>query len=116
VVYDITDSDSFENAKRWVEELKSQDIPDLVIALVGNKSDLYSHRTVSTSEGTWFSHQEGTVFYETSAKLGLNVTELFDELAEMIKQGRCPGRRSELSSTANGATVDISQSQNNMAG
>jgi GTPase SAR1 family protein len=41
IVYDLTFSGSFESARNWVKELKENaTIPDILIAVVGNKSDL----------------------------------------------------------------------------
>lgn len=41
IVYDTTYRESFEAAKRWIEDIKEKsNIPDLIIALVGNKCDL----------------------------------------------------------------------------
>lgn len=37
VVYDITDNDSFDGAKTWIEELQRQGSSDIIIALAGNK-------------------------------------------------------------------------------
>ena len=47
VVYDITSVDSFERAKKWTMELQKQAKPDIVIALVGNKTDLETQRKVT---------------------------------------------------------------------
>ncbi len=47
VVYDITSIESFERAKKWTMELQKQAQPDIVIALVGNKTDLETQRQVS---------------------------------------------------------------------
>lgn len=47
VVYDITSAESFERAKKWTLELQKQAQPDIVIALVGNKTDLETQRQVS---------------------------------------------------------------------
>jgi Ras-related protein Rab-5C len=48
VVYDITNSESFDRAKNWVKELQRQGNPNIVIALAGNKLDLESNRSVTS--------------------------------------------------------------------
>jgi GTPase SAR1 family protein len=48
VVYDITSNDSFEGAKGWVKELKAQSGTEIILALVGNKTDIENRREVST--------------------------------------------------------------------
>lgn len=47
IVYDITDPESFEKMKGWVQELKRLASADIVIAIVGNKCDEVEKREVS---------------------------------------------------------------------
>ena len=44
VVFDITASDSFDTAKRWIEELNEKAPAKIIITLVGNKLDLEEQR------------------------------------------------------------------------
>lgn len=44
IVYDITSASSFEKAKQWIQELKRQGNPGIVMALVGNKLDLQEEK------------------------------------------------------------------------
>ncbi|KAA8541812.1 hypothetical protein F0562_022964 [Nyssa sinensis] len=81
VVYDISSMDTFIRAKKWVQELKKQGNPNLVMALVANKSDLEQNREVQTEEGEQFSQENGMFFIEASAKTSLNINELFYEIA-----------------------------------
>ncbi|KAF3777346.1 Ras-related protein [Nymphaea thermarum] len=46
VVYDITNPDSFDRAKKWVEELRQQGNPNMVVAFAGNKVDLVEKRQI----------------------------------------------------------------------
>ncbi|OIV95698.1 hypothetical protein TanjilG_01492 [Lupinus angustifolius] len=50
IVYDITSSDSFTRAKKWVQELQKQGNPNLVMALAGNKADLEDKRNVTAED------------------------------------------------------------------
>ena len=50
--------------------------PDMVIMLIGNKSDLENRRQVSTEEGERFAKENGLIFMETSAKTAFNVEEV----------------------------------------
>jgi len=47
IVYDTTFRESFENAKKWVEDLRANsNVPDMVLAIVGNKSDMAENMQV----------------------------------------------------------------------
>jgi Ras-related protein Rab-5C len=88
VVYDITKPASFIKARHWVKELHEQASVNIIIALVGNKSDLVDDgndsRKVAFEEGEQLAQEEGLVFFETSAKSGLNVKEVFMALGSKI--------------------------------
>ncbi|KAJ1260498.1 hypothetical protein BS78_10G236900 [Paspalum vaginatum] len=84
VVFDITSTDSYMRAKRWVDELQRQGNPHLVMALVGNKVDLEERRQVGAQEAMDYAEANGLFFTETSAKTAQNVSELFLELAERL--------------------------------
>lgn len=50
VVYDITNYSSFKNAIKWLQELKANTNDEVIITLVGNKTDIRHLRAVTTSE------------------------------------------------------------------
>ncbi|URE29319.1 ras-related protein [Musa troglodytarum] len=52
VVYDVTRHVTFENAERWLRELRNHTDANLVVMLVGNKADLGHIRAVSLEEST----------------------------------------------------------------
>eukprot|EP00494_Astrolonche_serrata_P026522 UN26784 len=70
IVYDTTNKDSFNNTSKWIEEVRQERGEDVVIMLVGNKTDLESSRQVQTADGEKFSKDLGIKFIETSAKDG----------------------------------------------
>ncbi|KAK5203049.1 Rab GTPase ypt31 [Exophiala xenobiotica] len=54
LVYDVSKSQTYDNVRRWLKELRDLGDTNIVIMLVGNKSDLRHLRTVSTEEAKRF--------------------------------------------------------------
>jgi len=81
VVYDITNRASFLNSEQWIEDVRNERGTDVVIILVGNKTDLADRRQVSSEEGERKAKEFNVMFIETSAKAGFNVKALFKKLA-----------------------------------
>ncbi|CAN1283547.1 Ras-related protein RABA1d [Linum perenne] len=50
LVYDVTRHATFENTERWLKELRDHTDPNIVVMLVGNKSDLRHLVAVSTED------------------------------------------------------------------
>lgn len=84
LVYDITRRETFNHLSRWLEEARANGNPDMVIMLIGNKSDMESRRQVSYTEGEKFAAEHGLVFMETSAKTADNVEAAFVGTAAKI--------------------------------
>jgi Ras-related protein Rab-6A len=84
VVYDITNRASFLNTSKWIEDVRNERGNDVIIVLVGNKTDLAERRQVSLEEGEDKSNKEGIMFIESSAKAGFNIKSLFRKLATAL--------------------------------
>ena len=91
IVYDITSKESFAKAKHWVKELQKNASQEIVIVLVGNKSDLEQDRDVSAEEAKAYAEENGMEHVEASAKTAHNVSEIFESIAahlpRMLNQG-----------------------------
>jgi Ras-related protein Rab-6A len=82
VVYDVSSRESFENTDAWINVVREERGEDnVLIMLVGNKTDLQENRQVSLGEGEAKARKLGIMFVETSAKGGFNVKGLFRKLA-----------------------------------
>ncbi|KAH7679686.1 Small GTPase superfamily ARF/SAR type protein [Dioscorea alata] len=77
LVYDITKRQSFDHIARWLEELRGHADKNIVIMLVGNKSDLEEQRAVPMEDAKEFAQREGLFFLETSALQATNVETAF---------------------------------------
>ncbi|XP_036176223.1 ras-related protein Rab-17 isoform X2 [Myotis myotis] len=81
LVYDITSKDSFRKAQQWLKDLEREFLPgEVVVMLVGNKTDLSEEREVTFEEGKEFAESQSLLFMETSARLNHQVTEAFSAI------------------------------------
>lgn len=77
LVYDISKRQSFDHVARWLEELRDHADKNIIIMLVGNKSDLENLRDVPTDDAKEFAQKENLYFMETSALEATNVEPAF---------------------------------------
>jgi Ras-related protein Rab-2A len=84
IVYEITNKKTFNNVVSWLNECREMCYKDILICLVGNKTDLESKRVVSKEEGQKFADDNGLLFFETSAQNGENIEELFNKATSDI--------------------------------
>lgn len=80
LVYDIGDRSSLDAIGKWHKELVEHAAKDVVVVLVGNKSDLEDDRAVSVEEGAQVAKKYGMLFTEASAKTGAHVQTAFTDL------------------------------------
>lgn len=79
-MYDIAKHLTYENVERWLRELRDHADQNIVIMLVGNKSDLRHLRAVPTDEAKAFAERNGLSFIETSALDSTNVETAFQNI------------------------------------
>ena len=81
----MTDSESFNNVKTWLNEINRYANENVNKLLVGNKSDLTSKKVVDFQTAKAFADEIGIPFLETSAKSATNVEQAFMTMAQEIK-------------------------------
>merc|ERR1712086_253866 len=84
LVYDIAKHLTYENVERWLKELRDHADANIVIMLVGNKSDLRHLRAVPTEEARDFAEKNSLSFIETSALDSTNVKNAFQNILTEI--------------------------------
>lgn len=80
VVYDITNKESFRTVKKWINELKQYGPEDILIVIVGNKSDLDKKRKIPIMQAKAYAEEINAIYLETSAKDNNNILELFQNI------------------------------------
>jgi len=105
-VYDITNKESFDKLGTWVTGTRKY-VPgkDVIVSVIGNKTDLESERVVSTAEGQKFATDHEMDFYETSALSGENVMQAFEHLIEAIMDVRSGGSGRSKNKDGNGCCL-----------
>lgn len=110
VVYDVTNKTSFQNSDKWIEDVRAERGGEVIIMLVGNKTDLGDKRQVSSEEGEAKAKKLNVLFIETSAKANVNIKQMFRKLAEAL-----PGQQDAKTGGA-ADSVDIQVNQQRRTG
>ncbi|CAO3634270.1 ras-like protein rab [Mucor lusitanicus] len=113
LVYDISKHSTFESVSRWLKELRDHADANIVIMLVGNKSDLRHLRAVPTEEAKQFATENGLSFIETSALDATNVELSFQrnltEIYRIVSNKALETSNNAIKPTG-GQTILVSQS------
>ena len=87
LIYDVTNVQSYENVKNWISQIRDEANPNVVIYLAGNKVDVSEQdKLVKTEDGQKIADEFKLPFYETSAKNGVNINKIFEDLVEVIDE------------------------------
>ncbi|XP_022944214.1 ras-related protein Rab11C-like [Cucurbita moschata] len=115
LVYDLTKRPTFENVQRWLRELRDHADSNIVIVMIGNKSDLSHLRSVSEDDGQSMAEKEGLSFIETSALDATNIDKAFQtiltEIYHIISKKALAAKEAAAASVARpsqGTTIDVS--------
>ena len=86
LVYDVTNLETYENLKYWMQSIKNNlgnSIDDIPIIIIGNKIDC-QEREVSVEEAENFWKEQGFSYFETSAKTGENIEKTIKFLVKRV--------------------------------
>ncbi|XP_013061930.2 EF-hand calcium-binding domain-containing protein 4B-like isoform X3 [Biomphalaria glabrata] len=89
VVYDVTTESTFTNVRNWMTSVKEEVEPGTVIMLLGNKLDMAeddAFRPVKEKDGRLLAEHTDMLFYETSAKSGINIKEAMDAFTSLLQE------------------------------
>lgn len=84
ILFDVTEPESFRNLNDWISEINRYAKKDAIFVLIANKIDLEKKRKVSNKHGAKLANKLGYLYYETSAKTGQNINELFINIGKLI--------------------------------
>lgn len=118
LVYDIAKHNTYENVERWLKELRDHADSNIVIMLVGNKSDLRHLRAVPTEEAKAFAAKNGLSFIETSALDSSNVELAFQKILTEIYRivsNKALENNATVVGPSPGATISITPNSGNEA-
>ncbi|KAG0180404.1 Ras- protein Rab6 [Apophysomyces sp. BC1021] len=102
--------ESFLNTTKWIDDVRAERGPEVIVVLVGNKSDLSDKREVTVEDGEKRAKELNIMFIETSAKAGYNVKTLFKRLAQALpginsnEEQRDPMQKVDLNNTSSEAS------------
>lgn len=84
LVYDIASRESYNALANWLADARSLASPNIVVLMVGNKSDLEAERQVTFLEASRFAQENELMFVEASALTGHNIEQAFTKCANTI--------------------------------
>ena len=84
--FDVTNRESFENVKNWIDSIDNHAKPNIQKVLIGNKIDLVDERKISNSEAQNLADEHDLPYFETSAKLDKNVSEVIHFIMDKVYQ------------------------------
>uniref|UniRef100_A0A3B3CLV1 Ras-related protein Rab-25 n=1 Tax=Oryzias melastigma TaxID=30732 RepID=A0A3B3CLV1_ORYME len=105
LVYDIAKHLTYENAERWLKELQDHADSNIVIMLVGNKSDLRHLRAVPTDEAKAFADFSASSYFLLFL---LFLAAIYNIVSQRQMSGRADG---DFSPASNVVPISVEPTQ-----
>ena len=97
LAYDVSNAETFDNLKFWLQSLQTHSDDKNIIVLLGNKVDL--PREITKEDGERFANEYNFKYFETSSKTGQGVEESINYLVnEVMKKKAQQPRKDQRSS------------------
>ena len=112
IVFDITDKDSFEHVKIWMQDIDKFAKQGVMRILVGNKCDLEHQRAVTKNEGNEMALKYGIKYLETSAKDTINIENLFFDTTKNLLAKQQSSKVGVGNSGPNSYGIDLTNTGN----
>ncbi|XP_050424397.1 uncharacterized protein LOC126835694 isoform X2 [Adelges cooleyi] len=91
IIFDVSDRESYDQVKYWINEVRKNTDTPVVYYVVGNKTDLVSSRKVTYDEAKEFANYVNAHYWETSACANTDLfTNVGKNLIHMIESERPP--------------------------
>ncbi|KAM5173007.1 ras-related protein Rab-19 isoform 2-T2 [Mantella aurantiaca] len=85
IAYDITRRQTFESIPHWIHEVERYGAANLMVMLIGNKSDMVENRQILFEDACTLAEKFGLLaVLETSAKESRNIDEVFLLMAKEL--------------------------------
>jgi len=107
--YDMTRTETFYRLNTWLQDIRRECDPGSKIILIGTKLDLYHLKKISTEEGQKYAKENNMLFYEVSAKTGINIKDAISKLIHEIYNGYIAGAITNGVKDVNDVRVCINQ-------
>ena len=103
LIYDVTNIKSYENIKKWINEIKEEISEEVTIVLIGNKIDNEGERKISKEQGDKLANDYNVTFFETSAKTGKGINEsvfyLIQKIVDSVPEAKKRGKNLKIKNT-----------------
>ncbi len=87
IVYDVTQPETFMAMNTWYESFREVS-PNAIVVICANKVDLEDKRMVPIQPGEMLRDWYQAAYFETSAKTGIKVEDVFAKVAEGVFKHR----------------------------
>ena len=107
IVYDITSKITFNSVDKWIQDLNLYGDKNIIILLIGNKSDLEDKREVKREDGEEKAKSFGLGFIETSACTGDNIDKAFEIMLKEVCNKHIEEKGNNVEFEKGGENIEI---------